>query len=113
MIKTVEKEVDGLDRLAEKITEAQEKGETERAERRQKQWDAHYEKGLKHIEGVAASVAKHLQRDARAAANHIAKGLALSSKDDAEFAKQVDEASGKVSKSIAKILEDGGIVVEA
>ncbi len=112
LIKTVEKEVAGLDRLAEEIVEAQEKGDTERAERLQKRWDAHYEKGLKHVENVAESVAKHLQRDARAAAHHIAKGLAHISKDDAELDKQIKEASDKVSEAIAKTLADADVTVE-
>ncbi len=112
LIKTVEREVSGLDRLAEKIAEAQEKGDTERAERLQKRWDAHYEKGLKHVEDVAASVAKHLQRDAKAAAHHIAKGLARISEDDAELGKQVKEASDKVSEAIAKVLADADVTVD-
>ena len=112
LIKVVEKEVSGLDRLAEEIVEAQEKGDTKRAERLQKRWDAHYEKGLKHVEDVAESVAKHLQRDARAAAHHIAKGLARISKDDAELDKQIKEAGDKVSEAIAKALADADITVE-
>ena len=61
---------------------------------------------------MAESVAKHLQRDARAAAHHIAKGLAHISKDDAELDKQITEASDKVSEAIAKTLADADVTVE-
>ena len=108
---TIKRQVDGLDRLAEQIVAAQEAGDTERAERLEKRWNAHYEKGLKHVENVAASVAKHLERDARAAANHIAKGLARVSDNQEEFDKQLGEANDKVAAAIAKILEDTGVEV--
>ena len=108
---TIKRQVEGLDRLAEKIVEAQEAGDTERAERLQKRWDAHYEKGEKHVEDVAASVAKHLERDARAAANHIVKGLARISDNQEDFDKQVAEAGDKVAAAIDKIVKDAGVEV--
>lgn len=112
LVHTIKKEVESLARLAQKIENAKETGDTERAERLEKRWDAHYEKGEKHVENVAASTAEHLERDARAAANHIAKGLARISKDDEEFDKQVAEANQKVADAVAKILEEAGVSTE-
>lgn len=112
LVHAIQKEVKSLARLAEKIEEAKEAGNTERAEHLENRWNSHYDKGAKHVEDVAASVAKHLERDARAAANHIAKGLARISKDDEDFEKQLGEANEKVAAAIAKIVEDAGVDVE-
>lgn len=113
LFRVIRREVDSLDRLAEKIVKAQEAGDTKRVERLEARWDAHYEKGLKHVENVAASVAKHLERDARAAANHIVKGIARISKNDEEFDAEVNRAAEKVDEAIAKFLEDLDVAVEA
>lgn len=112
LARTIKKEVESLARLAEKIVEAQEKDEAERAERLEERWNAHYDKGLKHVESVAEGVAKHLQRDARAAANHIVKGLARIADNDEDFDKKVEEAGEKVSAAIGKLVEDAGVTFE-
>ena len=88
------------------LAEKQEKGESDQAIERAAERAVKVEDDAeKHIAKVIERVAKHLERDAKAAASHVLKGLDKLGLDEEYLGKDVEADADRVAKALAKVVD--------
>lgn len=102
VVKHEEKE---LARLVEKLEKATEKGNDKRAERLTNRIAEKTVDADKHISKVAERVLEHLERDAKAAAAHVAHGLQKLGENSDDYEKYLNDSAQKVEDAISEVLE--------
>lgn len=103
--KVVLSEAKRVDRAYAALAEKQEKGDSDKVLQRAAEHAVRVEADAeKHIEKVIKRVVKHLERDAKAAAAHVVKGLDKLGLDEEYLGKKVEADADRVAKALDNVI---------
>ncbi len=96
-----------VDRAYDRLAEKQEKGASEKELQRAAEHAVKVESDAEiHLERVLEHVAKHLVRDARAAAKHVVKGLERLGLDEEDLDEKASADADKVAEALNKVIAE-------